>query len=60
MSACSFSCSCYCKIYFDCCTYSGTGALRSLCTGVFSEYGDLGDWSPLYPVLGLGLLFLQA
>ena len=28
MSACSFGCSCYCRIYFDWCTYSDTGALQ--------------------------------
>ena len=60
MSACSFGCSCYCRICSDLRTYSGTGVLRGLYTGVCRECGDPGDWSPWFPVLGLDLLFLQA
>ena len=60
MSACSFHCSCYCRIYFDCCTYSDTGALCGLYTGICLECGNLGNWSPWFPMMGLGLLFLQA
>ena len=59
MSACSFSCKCYCGIYFDCCTYSDTGALHGLYTGVCLECGDPGNWSPWFPMTDLGLLFLR-
>ena len=46
MSACSFNCNCYCRIYFYCCMYSDTGALHGLYTDVCLEHGDPGDWSP--------------
>ena len=46
MSACGFSYNCYCRIYFDCCTYSDTGGLRDLYTGIYLECGDPGNWLP--------------
>ena len=60
MSACGFSCSYYCSIYSDWCTYSDTGALCGLYISICLEHGNPGDWSPWFLVMDLGLLFLQA